>query len=242
MIFTIDQYQIEVLRPEIIELYAKTTMLDEYDDSIQPIGRGGQCYPDDLKAFVYRNWIKGPALEIGCGSGTGFDIFNITHAIEPCIRRYEEAERNARGKIIDVKFAFAEAIPFGDGMFSTVLSLRSVQYYRSQIEAFYEINRCLSKNGAFIFDIHRGQDYPYGGIVLDPWSILSVLKEMGFSLVEIRRLSDSIVGDKVIETTGIAVTKIRNVDLSYLRKLQIVRNEKNCTLLNFHTERDKWLL
>lgn len=244
MTLSIDNYTIETCRQDIIDACAKAMMLDEFDDRIQRVGRGLSTYHDgELVQFVHRNWSGEPALEIGCGSGDSFEWFPTTHAIEPCIRRYETAIVGKCTREIDVRLAFAECIPFDAELFRTVFSLSTWHYLRSQLEGFIEVNRVLQIGGIFIFDIWGGLDYPYGGITMDARGILSILTELGFRLQEIREYSPFQIGDKTVTSTGLAVVKRLSIDLNYLRKLQCIQqSDGSYKLNNFHKERDAWLV
>lgn len=243
IIIEMQGHEMRVLNHKIIEQYATQIMLDEYDDDIQRDGRGLETYyTKDLDSFINRNWVNGQALEIGCGSGMSFDFFPITHAIEPCIFKFERAKAKGFSKV-DVRLALAEALPFEDKIFSTVLVIGTFHYFRSQLEGLFEINRCMKRGGVCIIDLYGGKTFPYGGITINPDGIQSILIELGFGLQEIRRMPDAIIGDKVLEVTAIAITKLRDTDLQYLSKMQIVSQSNGLFQINnFHNQRDSWYI
>jgi len=236
-------YEMKVLDHKILEQYATQIMLDEYDDDAQRDGRCLETYhTKDLDSFIHRNWVDGRALEIGCGSGNSFDFFPITHAIEPCIFKFERAKTKGCDKV-DVRLALAEALPFEDKMFSTVLVIGTFHYFRSQLEGLFEINRCMKEDGVCIIDLYGGKTFPYGGITINPNGIQSILIELGFRLQEIRRMPDAIMGDKILEVTALAITKLRDTDLQYLSKMQIIPQDSGLFQINnFHSHRDQWYI
>lgn len=242
--------KMQVCRSSLIEEIASSYVLDEYDDQVQHQARGTSDVLFDnpeVDGFVRRNLLVGHGriLDIGCGVGRSGVGLCVSDAIEPCWNRYQKAKEFSEElpvPRIDVRWAVAEALPYEPSVFGCVLSMGSVHYFRSQLEAFFEINRVLRVGGRFIFDTVSGRNYPYGGVTLDAESLQSLLRELGFSLLEIRKMEPRKLGVHEWTYTGVALEKKYSVTPQYMRKLQLVMDGNRCKVNNFVEPRDQWLL
>jgi len=222
-------------RDEVIELICKAIEEDEYTDSEQADNLYQDVIPHFtfLKDFVERNLKSGKVLEIGCGSGRLFDIFPITHAIEPNPLRYKHAIRRAKERVV-VKMGWIEAIPFHSNYFDTVLCLGAFCFIRSEDEALVEVNRVLKKNGVFIFDVVEETTLPIAKTT-NAKCFVKRLNLFGFDLIEFRRYYSEIEQSKKVY---LAVEKVRDFDYRYLKLPQLVGGE----IKNYLRERDWYLL
>ncbi len=108
---------------------------------------------------------RGRVLEIG--AGTGLNASHYTDAVdevvfaepeEPMARRLERrlAEAGVRGRIVEAR---AEALPFEDSSFDTVVSTLVLCTVRDPQGSLAEIERVLAPGGQFLFLEHvRSED------------------------------------------------------------------------------------
>jgi ubiquinone/menaquinone biosynthesis C-methylase UbiE len=152
-------------------------LMDEYQD---PIAASKQEAQVD---FFNRNYKPGNILDIGCGSGTQFEWFPVTHAIEPNPARMKKAE--ARDNVI-VMQGWAENLPYQDMFFDTVTWHSGFYFARSRLEALSEINRVLKIKGSFIFEITTWTTFPIIDTV-DEESFIHYIRNCGFEILERRK-------------------------------------------------------
>src|SRR5213594_1343369 len=100
---------------------------------------------------------RGRVLEIGCGTGANFRYYRdgATEVIatEPDPYMLERAARRAKeaGRPIELRQAPAEALPFADRSFDTVLSTLVLCTVRDPSRALAEMRRVLAANGELHF-------------------------------------------------------------------------------------------
>lgn len=229
-------------KEENILALAEAISGDEFQDIPQIETKGD--LPKSHIDFLQRNleeisgYSKGAChlLEIGCGSGRLFDVLDVTHAIDPSIAMLDRAlktvQRLGREDIMTLRHGYAENIPFKDKEFHAVVFTNGFFQVRSDYEALIEINRCLQIGGRFIFNLYTddSQDIVCGR-VLGPLNYLRVLQEFGFRQVEYRPANGFV-----------CVEKVRDFDLTWLRKLQLVQTKDGIQMLNFHSQRDGTLV
>jgi len=229
------EMKVETFRKENIEMLSKVILEDEYDDEAQ---RDKGYDSKRFVEFVLRNIHGDNVLEIGPGCGMGFEYYPITHAVEPSPSRCAKALSAGRDKGVEVKQGFAEALPYPDKTFDTVLFIRGFFQVRSDYETLIEINRVLKELGHFVFDLTTDDDVFVCGRALGANNYIRTLNDFGFELIE-RRMINSV-------RVGICVRKTRDFDYRYLKKLQLVEVEDVCVdgyeIKNFLSERDDLLL
>ena len=102
-----------------------------------------------MKRFLER---PGKALSVGCGSGLFEHVLrtehgiNIDHGIEPASAMARIAEK--RG--MTVRSGKAEALPFGDAEFDTVILNGTPSYIDDLAKALSEAHRILKPGGAIV--------------------------------------------------------------------------------------------
>jgi len=226
---------VKTYRKENIEALSNVILRDEYDDEAQ---RDVEYDSDVFIEFVRRNIVGPDVLEIGPGCGMGFEYYPITHAVEPSPFRCDKAKERVKLTSVEVKQGFAEAIPYENDMFNSVLFIRGFFQVRSDYETIIEINRVLKIGGCFIFDLTRDAEDFVCGRAYGPGSYVRILNDFGFSVVEVRDISETRV--------GICVRKRRNFDYRYLNKIQLVKikdvSVDGYIIKNFLPERDALLL
>lgn len=212
---------------KLVASIAEAYLKDEYHDFVSRAEEGGEGVlfdSEEMDDFFHRNLPNDAkaVLDIGCGSGRG--VKQVTDAIEPSLLRYNKAKETESH--IDIKCVFAEALPYRNKTFDCVFSMRTWHYLRSQLEGFIEVNRVLKPGGIFIFDVVYGKNFPFGGITMDAPSLLGILKELGFDIIEFRNLP--IRQDFGYEWGyyGIALIKKTDTDIQCMRKLHLVKDEK----------------
>lgn len=220
----------------------KSILLDEYDDDVQRETREFSLYnPKQLVEFVNRNLKPTEILEIGCGSGRSVDYFNITHMLEPNLFRFNKAKAKI-GDNIDIKQGVSEAIPWKNDSFSSVLMIGTLGHLRSVYETFIEVNRVLKMNGVFILDSFEGYS-GFPGIYPTGENLVDILKDFGFSLIEMRKWKFEGPSAKFFgESVGICVRKFENFDLENLRHLQLIKYGDLYKAVNFQEVKRDWNL
>ncbi len=101
---------------------------------------------------------SGTVLEIGFGSGLSLDDYpeNILQVVglepNPGMRRRAETRlQKASLKNVKLVEGAAEAVPFGDGTFDTVVSFLTLCSVNDLAGAILEIKRVLKDGGKFLF-------------------------------------------------------------------------------------------
>ena len=126
-----------------------------YDQSI--IGKYWKIYPSLLDKIAQDVETGGNVLEVA--TGTGLIALKIAsaadqvHAIDISPQMIDEAKKKAEEKRIDnVAFSMedAYALPFGDGIFDTVICCNALHNMKHPGDALSEIRRVLKPGGRFI--------------------------------------------------------------------------------------------
>ena len=168
--------------------------------------RWEQKHGADLKRKLLTH-AHGRVLEIGVGTGRSFahypDVDELVgvEPSEPMLRRARQRAAEL-GRHMTLVEAPAEALPFEDGSFDTVVSLAVLCTVDDQSRALQEVRRVLRPGGTFVFLEHvrspdpklaRRQD------LLDrPWGwvaggchpnrrTLETIEAAGFDLVEVEQ-------------------------------------------------------
>jgi SAM-dependent methyltransferase len=186
---------------------------DEFDD-VAKQEFAGYVYSEGFLAFVGRNLLEGPTLDVGCGSGSSFALFPITSALEANPSRYERAKMAGAGKV-DVRLGAAECLPFGPGSMANVLHLQGFFQVRSDWETMIEYNRVLGLGGRFIFDFPIPSKNVVFGRPFGSRGYAKVLCDFGFDLVELREpLEDGFA--------AMCLEKKEEWDYRKMKKIQLI--------------------
>ena len=116
---------------------------------------------------------SGRVLELGAGTGANFAYYGASaqelFAIEPDPYMLERAQRRAgeSGRPIDLRQASAEAIPFEDASFDTVVSTLVMCSVRDPIRALSEARRVLKPSGKLRLYDHVRYDHAFGAFWQD---------------------------------------------------------------------------
>ena len=86
------------------------------------------------------------SIDIGTGSGRFADPLGIPLGLEPSAA----LSRMARQRGIGVVRGMAEAIPFGDGSFSSALMVTVICFLDDPLQAFREVHRILDQGGRIV--------------------------------------------------------------------------------------------
>ena len=130
-----------------------------YDPMMKPAERGalGRLRDEVIGSA------RGSVLEIGAGTGlnlpryAGVDRVVATEPEEPMRRRL--IGRVGRARVpVEVVDAPAEALPFADGEFDTVVSTLVLCSVDDPVAAVREVRRVLKPGGRFVFLEHGGAD------------------------------------------------------------------------------------
>jgi len=134
-----------------------------YDPMMKPAERGAL---GRLRDEVVGS-ARGSVLEIGAGTGLnlsryeGVDRVVVTEPVEPMRRRLIGRVGQARVPV-EVVDAPAEALPFADGEFDTVVSTLVLCSVDDPVAAVREVRRVLKPGGRFVFLEHGGADPTHG--------------------------------------------------------------------------------
>lgn len=206
--------------------------LDEYDDLYQneDIYQNSVSGEELLVEFFIRNANKlGPTLDIGCGSGTIFKIFDsINYGIEPNPKRFLKTISDENNSYRFISQGWGENTGFEHIKFSTVLCWGAFCFVRSPMEVLIEVNRILVKDGVFILDVNSKSNLAIIQTV-DPESFINWVGLFGFTLIEQRNFEDS-------HRVALAFKKIKNFDYQDLLMPQCIGK-----INNYNPKRDWYL-
>lgn len=232
----------QLYREENIRTLLAALEQDQYDDVAQDETVGIDEVPPDAHAFLslYLGQ-RTPVLEIGCGGGSLFGRYGITHGVEPARRRHEAAQ--ARGAVmgVAVERGVAECLPYPSHTFSAALMLNGFFQVRSDYEALVEINRVLRPGGVFIFNLltEDATDVVCGRCY-GPLNTRRVLEQFGFDTVGFLPTDAGPRFAPYPQTsTYLAAQKVRDFDARWLNLPQVKRAED---VVNFLPDRDWRLL
>lgn len=113
---------------------------------------------DDLIARA-----KGVTLEIGAGTGANVSRYRDVERVvlsepEPAMLRHLRPKLAAAAVPVDVEEASAEALPFPDDSFDTVVSTLVMCTVADPARALREVRRVLRPGGQYLFLEHGGSD------------------------------------------------------------------------------------
>ncbi len=104
---------------------------------------------------------EGEVLELGTGGGANFALYdgtrvNRVHGVDPSpglLTRARDAAK-AEGIEFDIREGVAEALPFADGSFNTVLATFTLCSVQDQAQCLAEARRVLKPSGKLLFLEH----------------------------------------------------------------------------------------
>lgn len=232
----------EMFRKEIIDMFQWTLEHDEYNDVAQRHEHQILFTTDSEEyKFVTRNLILGNLLEIGCGGGLSLSVFPITHAVEPSKHRFKQAKEyiTTNNMTAVLEQAVAECLPFSDKYFDNVLSMASINHFRSDFEALIEMNRVLKTDGRLILILPSmtklKYTFPPLGRLYHPRQFATrVCEDFGFELIELREKLRH-------HEAGLAFEKARDFHPSMLIKEQKILVDKDKQLYRVLNPTEEWL-
>lgn len=147
---------------------------------------------------------SGRILEIGAGTGANFPYYKAAEKIvatEPDPYMLRRARKRAEQLGLDVEFhqCPAEALPFEDSCFDTVVATLVLCTVQDQLRSLAEVKRVLEPAGTFRFLEHVRADRSFTGPVQD--ALTPLWRYLGAGCHLNRRTSVSIeaAGFKIIE-------------------------------------------
>ncbi|MDP9383452.1 MAG: class I SAM-dependent methyltransferase [Chloroflexota bacterium] len=158
-----------------------------------------------LRPFI-AGQATGRILEIGAGTGANFQYYKAAEKIvatEPDPYMLRQARKRAEELGLDIEFhqCAAEALPFGDSCFDTVVATLVLCTVRDQFRSLSEVRRVLKPGGTFRFLEHVRADRIFTGRVQDVltplWSCVGAgchlnrrtgasIEAAGFTIAEMR--------------------------------------------------------
>ncbi len=151
----------------------------------------------------------GRVLEVGCGPGSNFPYYGESVseliAIDPDPYMLERARRRAEqvGRLIEIKQAPAEELPFDDASFDTIVCTSVMCTVSDPHKALSEVRRVLIPEGEYRFFEHVRYDHAAGALfqnAINPiWSWFGagcqlnrdtarLIQEAGFVIQELEAL------------------------------------------------------
>jgi ubiquinone/menaquinone biosynthesis C-methylase UbiE len=116
----------------------------------------------------WRAWLtrgaKGPVLEVGCGTGRNLPLYEAgltVVGVEPSLEALERARSRAPGT--PLVCASAEALPFRDGTFATVVSSLVFCSVPDVPKGLAEVKRVLAPDGELRMLEHVRSTFRLGG-------------------------------------------------------------------------------
>lgn len=100
-------------------------------------------------------WARGRVLDVGCGTGRNFPLYapgTTVVGVDPSFDVVRAARRRANGALLVV--ASAEALPFADGSFDTVVSSLVFCSVPDPDAGLAEVRRVLAPDGALAMMEH----------------------------------------------------------------------------------------
>ena len=172
------------MKSKTVKLIEDIILKDEFDDSLQNEEYYKGIAGQDLLIDAFSRYGRKSrlTLEIGCGGGDLFELIpDITCAIDPNPERIKTASK--KSKKVKTMSDWAEEIPYPAELFDNVICWQTVCHLRSPMEAFIEVNRVLTPNGVFFFDVVLSSQMPIIQTV-DRLSFLKYIRLFGFEILK----------------------------------------------------------
>jgi SAM-dependent methyltransferase len=227
----------QLYRDENIQSLLSALNADQFDDDLQDTQVGKPDFLDAVARFL-EMYLTGPnVLEIGCGSGASLGHFGITHGLEPCEARAKAAAK----RWTDVDVGVAEAMPYPDSRFDSVLMIGGWYQLRSDYESLIEANRVLRPRGRLIFNLHVRDEVPVVyGRVLGPRNYVADCRRFGFELVGWHKYNS---GPRFVPAEQEAVILcLEKASVFDARRLNLPQVQSVDAIKNYVPERDFYLL
>ena len=93
-------------------------------------------------------------LDVASGTGDIFFLLNRKKnlfALDPISEMHLKSEDKNRKKNINYKIGYAEKMPYKKNFFQIISCTYGVRNFQNKLKSFKEINRCLKKDGYFLF-------------------------------------------------------------------------------------------
>jgi len=150
---------------------------------------------------------QGDVLEIGAGDGANLPYYPDGVSLtlldpNPYLLRHAPEVAARRGFEVETELAYAEALPFPDAHFDTVVTTHVLCSVRDQARALAEIRRVIRPGGLFLFLEHvaaRPETFTYRvqHVINPAWKLVgdgchltrntaTAIQDAGFSRVELR--------------------------------------------------------
>ena len=127
-------------------------------------GASGRAWANVRRALV--SLARGSVLELGAGTGLNLDLYPdgldrlVMAEPEPNMVKRLEQRRERLGRRAEIVRAAAEALPFADDTFDTVVSTMVLCTVPDPTRALDEVRRVLRPDGSLLFVEHVRSDDP----------------------------------------------------------------------------------
>lgn len=236
----------KLFREKNIQQLIEGLEYDEYDDVLQDslvnvdeMPESGHNFLNLYLTAALEKFPNGNVLEIGCGGGSLFNKYPITHAIEPATGRFKVAVAEGKKHGVTVTQEVAECVGFDDNFFCAVIMINGFFQVRSDHEALIEINRIMVRGGVCVLSLLTNDEIDIvQGRVLGVNNYIRMLGQFGFSCIgKIACNAGPRFTPPKQVNTFIAIQKDRDFDYRWLAQPQV--NPEH--IINYLEERD-WRL
>ena len=199
-----------------LEQFFGNRLVANYDRLMAPLER--RVFGEARRRLV--GAAAGRVLDVGAGTGANFSLFAAGDArvvaLDPEPGMLERAGRKASGAAVDVALvrATAEALPFPDGCFDTVVATLVFCTIRRPAVALAEVRRVLRPGGRLLMLEHVRSNRPALGLVQD---LLTPAQRVVAAGCHLNRPTLALVA------RGLAVTAVRERFASTIVEIEAVR-------------------
>jgi SAM-dependent methyltransferase len=149
-------------------------------------------------------------LEVGCGPGWALSRLALSDperlaAVDPSAAMARRARRRTprlrsldRARRLDVRCAYAEALPFATASYDAAISVNAVYFWRPPLLALQELRRVIRGGGRLVLAVEAPEELADVGAtavagfnILTPHEVCAICETAGFCRVTVERVIGS---------------------------------------------------